>query len=60
VVLVTEFESQDALAAYATHPEHIRVRHELGNIRTARYQVDYRVGQVISSTKVGEAACGKA
>jgi len=43
VVLFTEFESQDALDAYATHPEHLRVRERLGNIRTARFQVDYHL-----------------
>ena len=42
VVLYTEFESQEALDAYATHPEHARVRQALGSTRTARYQVDYR------------------
>ncbi|MFB9128641.1 Dabb family protein [Paraburkholderia dipogonis] len=41
-VLVTEFDSQDALNAYASHPEHLRVRNELGDLRTARFQVDYQ------------------
>lgn len=41
VVLITEFESQQALDAYAHHPEHLRVRQALGDIRTARFQVDY-------------------
>ena len=41
VVLYSEFESQAALEAYATHPEHLRVREALGDIRTARHQVDY-------------------
>ena len=41
VVLVSEFESQDALVAYATHPEHLRVRGELEGVRIARHQVDY-------------------
>lgn len=41
VVLYSEFESQAALDAYATHPEHLRVKQELGDLRTARYQVDY-------------------
>ena len=41
VVLYTEFESHEALAAYATHPAHLRVREELGDSRIARYQVDY-------------------
>jgi len=43
VVLVTEFESQQALDAYASHPEHLRVRQQLADIRTARFQVDYPV-----------------
>jgi heme-degrading monooxygenase HmoA len=42
-VLVTEFESRDALAAYAEHPEHLRVRRALGDLRSARHQVDYEV-----------------
>jgi hypothetical protein len=43
VVLVSDFESQAALDAYATHPEHLRVKGELGDIRTHRHQVDYAV-----------------
>lgn len=43
VVLYSEFESREALAAYATHPEHLRVRDELAGIRIARHQVDYEV-----------------
>jgi quinol monooxygenase YgiN len=41
VVLYSEFESQAALDAYAVHPEHLRVRQELGDLRIARHQVDY-------------------
>jgi Stress responsive A/B Barrel Domain len=41
VVLVTEFDSRLALAAYAEHPEHLRVRRALGDLRTTRHQVDY-------------------
>ena len=41
VVLYSEFESQQALDDYATHPEHLRVRQELGDLRIARYQVDF-------------------
>ena len=41
VVLYTEFVSPDALAAYASHPEHERVKRELQGIRTQRHQVDY-------------------
>ena len=41
VVLYAEFESQQALDDYATHPEHLRVRDELQGLRIARHQVDY-------------------
>lgn len=40
-VLYTEFESRQALADYAHHPAHARVRHELEGVRTARHQVDF-------------------
>jgi hypothetical protein len=43
VVLYSEFESQAALDAYAAHPEHLKVRQALGDVRTARYQVDYEM-----------------
>ena len=41
VVLFSEFASQAALDAYASHPEHLRVKQELGDMRIARHQVDY-------------------
>ncbi|MCJ0762099.1 Dabb family protein [Variovorax terrae] len=41
VVLYSEFDSQAALDAYATHPEHLRVKQVLGDLRVARHQVDY-------------------
>ena len=41
VVLYSEFEDQAALDAYGTHPEHLRVKRELADLRTARHQVDY-------------------
>lgn len=43
VVLYSEFESQAALDAYASHPEHLRVKREVGDMRVARHQVDYAV-----------------
>lgn len=46
VVLYSEFESQEALDAYATHPEHLRVKAEIGAMRIARHQVDYAVAPV--------------
>lgn len=46
VVLYSEFDSPEALAAYAVHPEHLRVKQELGTMRIARHQVDYRVPAV--------------
>ena len=45
VVLYTEFDSVSALQAYAEHPEHLRVRRELGDVRVARFQVDYVPGE---------------
>ncbi len=41
VVLYSEFESQAALDAYGTHPEHLRVKNEVADLRIARHQVDY-------------------
>lgn len=41
VVLYSEFETQAALDAYAMHPEHLRVKRELADLRIARHQVDY-------------------
>jgi hypothetical protein len=41
VVLYSEFESHEALEGYAVHAEHLRVKAELGDLRTARHQVDY-------------------
>lgn len=41
VVLYSEFDSEQALTAYAAHPEHTRVRQELEGLRIARHQVDY-------------------
>ncbi len=40
-VLVADFESQSALDGYATHPAHLRMKAALGDIRIARFQVDY-------------------
>ncbi|MBM7061030.1 Dabb family protein [Pseudomonas sp. UL073] len=45
VVMVSEFCDAQALAAYATDREHLRVRDELGDLRTHRYQVDYAVSE---------------
>ncbi len=41
VVLYMEFDSPELLRAYATHPEHLRVKDLLGTSRIARHQVDY-------------------
>jgi len=43
VVLFSEFKDQAALAAYANHPEHLRVREALGDLRIGRFQVDYPI-----------------
>lgn len=44
VVLYSVFDSQESLVSYATHPAHLRVRDELGDLRISRHQVDYVVG----------------
>lgn len=41
VVLYTEFDTQASLDAYASHPEHTRVKHEVADLRITRHQVDY-------------------
>ena len=48
VVLYTEFATRAALAAYAEHPEHLRVKQALGDLRVARHQVDYEVNDAPS------------
>ncbi|MGF6956625.1 Dabb family protein [Paraburkholderia youngii] len=59
-VLVTEFHSQEALEAYASHPEHLRVRAELGDLRTARFQVDYLADADLNSDRISEHVDAKA
>jgi|SRR5450830_411339 len=41
VVLLSEFESADALAHYQLHPAHAAAKQQIGAIRIARHQVDY-------------------
>ena len=41
VVLCTEFDSREALNAYATHPEHEKVKKIIGPLREKRVVVDY-------------------
>ena len=41
MVLYTVFDNEASLKAYATHPDHLAIRQELGDVRIARYQVDY-------------------
>ncbi|MEX3815165.1 Dabb family protein [Paraburkholderia sp. BR13439] len=59
-VLVTEFDSQEALEAYASHPEHLRVRNELGDLRTARFQVDYQADAALIADRTPEHLDAKA
>jgi Stress responsive A/B Barrel Domain len=41
VALYTEFESLQALNNYAIHPEHLKAKAALGDIRISRQQADY-------------------
>jgi hypothetical protein len=59
-VLVSEFDSKEALEGYASHPEHLRVRSELGDLRTARFQVDYQAGGDLNSDHTAEHLDAKA
>jgi heme-degrading monooxygenase HmoA len=43
VVLYSEFESKEALAAYAAHPTHKAVAPFIGAIREARQCMDYEI-----------------
>lgn len=43
VALVAQFDNAESLARYATHPEHLRAKQAAGDLRIARYQVDYLV-----------------
>lgn len=43
LVLYSEFETVDALKAYATHPDHVAVAEFIGEVRTARAAFDYEV-----------------
>lgn len=48
LVLYSEFESADALRAYATHPRHVAVAGFIGRVRTARVCMDYEVADQAS------------
>jgi hypothetical protein len=57
VVLYSEFDSWAALAAYASHPAHVKVRDQLQGIRTTRHQVDHEIGATNAQVQQrGEAA----
>ena len=40
MIYVTEFESLEALEIYRVHPEHVKVAHFIGKIRTAQAVTD--------------------
>ncbi|MEI9923672.1 MAG: Dabb family protein [Bradyrhizobium sp.] len=44
VVLYSEFRDLESLRAYGDHPEHMRARDEVGDLRITRHQVDYFPG----------------
>ncbi|MDQ7993278.1 MAG: Dabb family protein [Propionicimonas sp.] len=43
LVLYSEFESVEALQAYATHPRHVAVAQFIGRVRTERACMDFEV-----------------
>ncbi len=56
VVLFSEFKDSAALIAYASHPEHLRVREQLGDLRIGRFQVDYPIKQEAGIASSGHPA----
>lgn len=43
LLLLADFESTDALAAYTQHPDHVAVAAFVAQVRTARACVDYEL-----------------
>lgn len=43
LVLYSEFDSVEALQAYATHPRHVAVAQFIGKVRTERACMDFEV-----------------
>jgi hypothetical protein len=43
VVLLGDFDDTTALAAYASHPEHLRAKAAVAGLRINRHQVDFEV-----------------
>ena len=43
IVLYSEFENKKALEIYQNHPEHIKFKNNINNIRTERTVVDYEI-----------------
>ncbi|MGB7961358.1 MAG: Dabb family protein [Propionicimonas sp.] len=43
LALYSEFESPEALRAYATHPDHVAVGQFIAQVRTSRSCMDYEV-----------------
>jgi hypothetical protein len=43
LVLYSEFDSPESLAAYASHPEHVEVGRFISQVRTDRICVDYQL-----------------
>jgi len=40
-VLVADFDDEDSVRGYITHPEHVKAAEYIGTIRTARAAVDF-------------------
>lgn len=43
LILVSEFDSAEALAAYAVHPDHVKVAEVIARAKLTRNAVDYQV-----------------
>ncbi|TAM68181.1 MAG: Dabb family protein [Microbacteriaceae bacterium] len=47
VVLTADFDDEDALGRYATHPEHLKVAAYIRSVVGSRLAVDYRIAQLL-------------
>lgn len=43
IIMYSEFESEQAMADYMKHPEHVKLIPFMKSIREARYVMDYRI-----------------
>lgn len=48
IVLTADFDDEDALGRYATHPEHLKVAAYIQSVVGSRLAVDYRIARPLA------------